>query len=83
MKTYDEAVEECLIQMFTRVGEYYPNKKLTNQKDWYTKRSWTEEEQEDFSKWMEKYLKKHFKWNKRMIGNEVGMFLLNWGWTTK
>ena len=83
MKTYDEACEECLVEMFSRVGEKYPNKKLTDQPDWYRKRSWTEKEEKDFKVWMEKYLKKHFKWTKRMIDNEVGMFILNWGWTTK
>ena len=83
MKTYDDACEECLVEMFRMVGEKYPNKKLTDQKDWYTKRSWTESEEQDFKKWMGKYLKKNFKWSKKMIEKEVGMFLLMWGWTTR
>jgi len=39
--TYGQTCEACLKEMFKRVGETYPNKKLTDQKDWYMKRSWT------------------------------------------
>ena len=76
----DRVVEDCLKEMFKRVGEKYPNKKLTDQKDWYTKRTWTDKEEKDFSKWMKGYLKKKLKWSSRLIDNEVGMFLLMWGW---
>jgi hypothetical protein len=78
--TYDDSCEACLKEMFKRVGETYPNKKLTDQKDWYMKRSWTEAEEDDFRDWMKKYLKKKHKWTATTIRKEIGMFLLMWGW---
>jgi hypothetical protein len=45
---YEVAVDMCLKEMFKRVGEKYPNKKLTDQKEWYTKRTWTEAEESSF-----------------------------------
>ena len=48
MFDYDKACEICLKEMFRRVGKKYPDKKFTDQKDWYTKVTWTEEEEEDF-----------------------------------
>ena len=77
---YDKVCTECLKEMFKRVGEKYPNKKLTDQRDWYMKRCWTEKEEADFEKWMRAYLKKTCRWSTRMINKEVGMFMLMWGW---
>lgn len=50
-KAYEQTVDECLKEMFKRVGETYPNKKLTSQEKWYTKRTWTEKEEEDLKMW--------------------------------
>lgn len=82
-QSYEQTTEECLTEMFKRVDETYPNKKLTNQNDWYTKRTWTSKEEDDFSNWMSKLLKKRYSWTKKHIDREVGMFLLQWGWTQK
>ena len=75
--------EECLKEMFRRVGAEYPNESLTNQPEWYNKYQWTEAEQDDFCKWMKAFLKKHSHWRGKTLDFEVGMFLLNWGWRTK
>jgi len=84
MFDYDKACEACLKEMFKRVGEKYPNKKLTDQKEWYCKRTWSEEEEEDFRVWMRKYLKKKYpNWTKHTLDKEIGMFLLMWGWKTQ
>ena len=81
---YDKACEACLVEMFKRVGLVYPDKKFTDQPEWYCKKSWTEEEQEDFRKWMKAKLKKVFPhWQARLIDKEIGYFILMWGWTTK
>ena len=83
MFDYDKACEICLKEMFRRVGKKYPDKKFTDQKDWYTKVTWTEEEEEDFRVWMRAFLKKKYRWNKHTLDKEIGMFLLMWGWKTK
>jgi len=72
----EKLCEMCIKEMFKRVGLKYPNK-LTKQNDWYLKRSWTKKEQDDFADWMRKLLKKQ---GFTKIDNEIGMFLLMWGW---
>ena len=79
-RNYEETCEECLKEMFKRVGEKYPNEELTSQEDWYHQRSWTPEEEEDFRDWMAKYVKKKHRWDKKTIEIEIAMFLLMWGW---
>ena len=82
MMDYTKVCEECLKEMFKRVGEKYPNK-LTKKKEWYTLRTWTEAEEDDFRKWMKDYLKKKCRWNNKTIQKEIAMFLLMWGGKTK
>ena len=77
-----EAFDFCLKEMFLRVGEKYPNKELTDQQDWYKKRSWTEEDLEGFRKWMVAYLRKKMRWSKHQCETEASMFILQWSWTT-
>jgi len=80
-KKQEEILETCLKEMFLRVGEKYPNPEFTKQPEWYRAKSWTEKEEENFRKWMIKYLRKN-KIRKKDAESEVGMFLLQWGWTT-
>ena len=80
---YDLVVDECLVEMFKRVGLKYPNPKFTNQPDWYTKRTWSEDEEDDFRLWMKQHLKKRCRWTNRTINKEIAFFLLMWGWKTR
>ena len=84
MDKWDKMATKFFKEMFRRVGEEFPNEELTNDKDWYKKRSWTEKQQEDFKKWMKKELKKTFPdLSARKVEWEAGIFLLSYGWTTK
>jgi hypothetical protein len=78
---YEKTTEMCLKEMFKRVRESYPNKDITDKPEWWRTRTWTEEEENDFRKWMGKLLKKRHGWHKAMIDREVSMFLLMWGWS--
>ena len=78
----EKAFEFCLKEMFLRVGEIYPNKDLTNDPDWYMLREWSEQEQDDFEKWMIIYLRKALKWTKKMAYKEASFFILMYGWKT-
>lgn len=80
MIPYNDTCEECLEEMFKRVGESYPNPKLTQQEKWFQKHTWSKQEQEDFRQWMTKLLRKRYKWSKHHTEWETGMFLLDWGW---
>lgn len=79
----EQLVEDALAEMFDRVGETYPNKKLTDQPGWYTMRSWTDEEEQDFREWLTKKIKKAWPYlTEKKVAMEVAMFLLQWGWKT-
>ena len=83
MIPYEQTTEDCLKEMFKRVGEEFPNKELTDKQNWYTLRTWTEEEENNFRKWMEGLLKKRYSMTQKKRDSEIGMFLLNWGWKTE
>lgn len=89
MKIYkkrEELFDKCLIEMGRRVGldwktfddvlEYQKENGVT----WYTTKTWTKEEQDDFGEWMKKLLKKEKFFTEKTIMNEVGWFLLSYGW---
>lgn len=77
----DDVMDECLKEMFKRVGEKYPNKKLTSKKEWYTLRTWTQMEEDSYRLWLKKRLRKAFPHlNSRGLDKESGYFLLMYGW---
>jgi len=78
---YENAIQFCLKEMFLRVGENYPNKDLTNHDRWFTMKSWTIEEERNFSKWMTSYLCSSLKFTKKRARSETSYFLLEYGWT--
>jgi len=80
MTKNEKICDQCLAEMFKRVGLEYPNEELTRHEDWYARHTWTEDEEKEFEAWMLKKLKKA-----RMIRPEmeVAMFMLMWGWRTK
>jgi len=80
--TYEQTCEDCLKEMFRRVGEEYPNEELTSQDEWYHLRTWTEEAKQDFEKWMTALIKKRHKLPMEKVYAEVAFFLLMWGWKT-
>ena len=81
VNTNDKTCELCLKEMFKRVGMKYPDKKFTDQPNWYWLKTWTPKEEDDFKKWMDKLLKKrHKNWDKKSREREIAMFNLMWGW---
>ena len=73
----------CFKEMFKRVGEKWPAKWPHEDKEWYTKRTWTEKEQDSFKKWLVKEFKKMYPYLKRKAEFEAGMFILAYGWKTE
>ena len=78
----DKVLQECLTEMFRRVGETYPNETLTKNPDWYRMRAWLQEEENDFRKWMVDFLRKKMRLRKKEAEKEVAWFLLYYGWKT-
>lgn len=80
MNKYDKFVEKALNKMFTYVGFDGWDKTFTEQEDWYTKKTWTQEQSDDFKKWFITETKKDLKFNKTMAEKEYSWFDLRWGW---
>lgn len=75
----EQIFQECLDEMFRRVGIRY-SKKFVGQIDWYRNKSWTENEEKSFKDWMVGLLRKKKRWTKRMSEKEAGWFVFNYGW---
>ena len=76
----EKFINKCFKEMFKRVGEKWPNEKLTSQKEWYTKRTWTEKEQDSFKNWLVKEFSKAYPYHKKKAEFEAGVFILCYGW---
>lgn len=50
--------------------------------EWYQAKTWTSAEEQSFRLWAAKLMKARYGWSERTIVNELGMFLLNFGWRT-
>ena len=79
----EKFINKCFVEMFKRVGEKFPAKWAYEDKEWYTKRTWTEKEQESFKKWLMKEFKKAYPYLRRRAEFEAGMFILAYGWKTE
>jgi len=81
MRSNDDICVEALVELFKRVGLEYPDKEFTAQDDWYLKKTWTKEQEDDYRKWLHKLMKKHMKYySKRKRDDEVGLFMVCYGW---
>ena len=80
----EDIFNECMREMFRRVDLPLSDKErdaYCKSENWYMTKSWTEEEEEDFRKWMHKYLAKKTRWYAHQRKSECSWFLLMWGWT--
>ena len=78
-----EAADTCLIEMFKRVGLDYDKKTILEyamQKDWFHLKTWTQEEDDAFNKWMYKFLGKNTNYYAVQRQGMVDMFMLQYGW---
>ena len=77
----DKFIKKALDKMFTYVGFDSFNEEFTKQHDdWYSQKTWTEEQSADFKKWFITEGKKDLKFNKQMLEKEHAWFDLKWGW---
>jgi hypothetical protein len=81
-----QLLTDLLIEMGNRVGIKWRNWDaiLEYQKEddvaWYTRKTWTQEESDDFKRWAQAYIRKHTKWSTRKIEWEVATFMLCYSW---
>jgi hypothetical protein len=79
----EKFINKCFKEMFKRVGEKWPAKWPHEDKEWYTKRTWTEKEQDSFKKWLVKEFSKAYPYHKRKAEYEASLFILCYGWKTE
>jgi hypothetical protein len=86
-------LKEILIEMFRRVGaEDEFTEEYVKEKNWFYRHEWTEEEQDDYKKWLINYLFKNkvacknicgTTTSKLMLKRGANMHMLNYGWKFK
>ena len=79
-KKIDNFINQSLIKMFQMVGFDSFDKTFVKQKDWYSLKTWTEAEEEEFKKYFVSEAKKKLGWSKSTAEKEYAYFNLMWGW---
>lgn len=76
----DKFLSKALDKMFQAVGMEKWDKTFTDQPEWYSKKTWTENQSNEYKKWFLVEIKKDLKLNKTQAEKEWGWFFLMWGW---
>ena len=87
---FSKHLKIILTEMCQKVGVEFKDVNF-NDADWYQKHTWTEEEQDDFVKWMTDYLYTNtearreittvISRNKRQSKRAAEMFCFSYGWS--
>ena len=78
MKKIDTFLTKALDKLFQAVGFEKFDSKFSNQEGWYSKKTWTEEQSNEFKDWFIKEYAKTFK--DKSGQEEYQWFNLMWGW---
>lgn len=84
---FSKEMDEIFQEMCKRVGA--PVEVVDSSLYWFNEYEWTEEEQEDFKKWLIGYLKKHRKGfglegaTDSRVEHTANLYILNFGWKLK
>ena len=76
----EEFVKKALNKMFTYVGFDGLDEEFTKQDQWYNKKTWTQEQSNEFKKWFINEFKKDLKFKKNMAERDHAWFDVMWGW---
>lgn len=80
MKRENEFLEKALDKMFQMVGFDKWDRDFTKQLDWFTQKTWSENDIKNYKSWFLKEIKKDLKLNKQSAEKEWSYFFLMWGW---
>ena len=76
----EQFVVDVINKMFEIAGYQVTYDDVKDRKDdWYTQWTMTMEQNKEWKKWGEDYLKKVFRWNKNLCQREMEMVSLMWG----
>lgn len=79
----NELYKELSIEMFRRVGlnkTYSEIKEYAKQSNWYHNHSWSQQEQEEFVKWVVVKLRSELKCTKKYAEKQAYWFVFDIGW---
>jgi hypothetical protein len=76
----EKFIEKALDKMFQAVGFEKSDKQFMEQQDWFTHRTWTEEQEQKYKTWFIKQWKREFKSNDYDAEKNFSWFNLMWGW---
>jgi hypothetical protein len=77
----DKFLEKAIDEMFKAVGFEGFDKDFTNQKEWYLKKSWSEDQRTKFKSWFIKKATSDLNWSVSTAEKEFSYFDLSYGWT--
>jgi len=80
MKKTDVFLSKALDKMFQYVGFEKFDREFSNQEGWYSLRTWTKKQSNEFKDWFIKEYVKTFKAKKQSAEREYSWFNLMWGW---
>lgn len=69
--------------MYKAVGLSGFDEQFAKQEQWYSKRTWTTRQREEFRKWFVVNARKDLRWPKYVAEREFALFDLMWGWREK
>ena len=77
----EKEFDEVMSKMFEAVGvKFHSIKRSCKGDDWFTRHTWTEEQEREFGKWLKKYVMKKLGIPAKLAEKKVAMFLFNYGW---
>lgn len=78
----DDFLKGALNKMFQMVGFEGFDAEFVKQDNWFSKRTWSEQDRETFRNWFLAEAKTKMKWGKNSAEKEYSYFDLMWGWST-
>jgi hypothetical protein len=79
----DRFLKKALDKMFTYAGFDSFNEQFTKEnEDWYNKKTWSEDQSNEFKSWFISEGQKDLKLTKKAMEKEYSWFYLKWGWKT-
>lgn len=79
---YEKLFNTAMDRMFMAVGFDGFDENFVKQDHWYTKKTWTIEQESEYRQWLINECRTKLRMRKKAAELEAGYFLLMWGWST-
>lgn len=79
-KKTDDFFNLAMNRMFVTVGFKGFDPEFAKQEDWFSLKTWSQEDRENFKSWFIDKAKETLQWSKKTAELEFSYFDLMWGW---